>query len=35
MFGTAFKIPILAVCDLPNPTPHSESCDIGKTWYQN
>ena len=35
MFGTAFKMPILTSVDRPNPTPTSDSCDIGRTWYQN
>ncbi len=35
MFGTAFKMPILTSVDRPNPTPNSDSCDIGRTWYQN
>lgn len=35
LFGTAFKMPILTSVDKPNPTPYSDSCDIGKTWYQN
>jgi len=33
LFGTAFKIPILAVIDKPNPLPYSDNCDINKTWY--
>ena len=35
LFGTAFKMPILTNIDKPNPTPHSDSCDIGNTWYVN
>ncbi|MBR7042013.1 MAG: ATP-binding protein [Bacilli bacterium] len=35
LFGTAFKMPILTAVDKPNPTPHSDSCDISKTWYVN
>ena len=35
LFGTAFKMPILTSVDKPNPTPHSDSCDISKTWYVN
>ncbi len=35
LFGTAFRMPILTSVDKPNPTPYSDSCDIGKTWYQN
>lgn len=33
LFGTAFKMPILTTVDKPNPTPHSDSCDISRTWY--
>lgn len=35
LFGTAFKMPILTTVDKPNPTPYSDSCNIGSTWYQN
>ena len=35
LFGTAFKMPTLTTVDLPNPTPNSDSCDIGRTWYVN
>ena len=35
LFGTAFKMPILTMVDMPNPTPHSDSCNINKTWYVN
>lgn len=35
LFGTAFKMPALTTVDKPNPTPHSDSCDINKTWYTN
>ena len=35
LFGTAFKMPILATVDKPNPTPNSDSCDISKGWYYN
>lgn len=35
LFGTAFKMPILTTVDKPNPTPLSDSCNIGATWYQN
>ena len=34
LFGTAFKMPILTSVDKPNPTPHSDSCNISATWYQ-
>lgn len=33
MFGTAFKMPTIAILDKPNPEPLSQSCDINKTWY--
>lgn len=33
MFGNAFKYPILATLNKPDPTPLSSSCDINKTWY--
>ena len=33
LFGTAFKMPILTSVDKPNPTPHSDSCNISNTWY--
>jgi len=35
MFGTAFKMPTIAILDRPNPEPLSQSCDINKTWYLN
>ena len=35
LFGTAFKMPILTSVDKPNPTPHSDSCNISATWYQS
>ena len=35
MFGTAFKLPTIAILDKPNPEPLSQSCDINKTWYLN
>lgn len=35
MFGTAFKLPTIAILDRPNPEPLSQSCDINKTWYLN
>ena len=35
LFGTAFKMPMLATVDKPNPTPNSDSCNILATWYQN
>ena len=33
MFGTAFKMPIIASLYLPNPMPLSENCNISDTWY--
>ena len=35
LFGTAFKMPILTMVDIPNPTPQSDSCNINNTWYVN
>ena len=35
LFGTAFKIQVLAAVDMPDPKPYSDNCDIGKTWYGN
>ena len=33
MFGTAFRMPTIAILDKPNPEPLSQSCDINNTWY--
>ena len=33
MFGTAFKMPTIAILDKLDPEPLSQSCDINKTWY--
>ena len=33
MFGTAFKMPIIASLYLPNPMPLSDNCNINDTWY--
>ena len=33
MFGTAFKMPTIAILDKPNPEPLSQSCDINRVWY--
>ena len=33
MFGTAFKLPTIAILDKPNPEPLSQNCDINRTWY--
>jgi len=35
MFGTAFKMPTIAILDRPNPEPLSQSCDINRSWYLN
>ncbi len=32
-FGTAFKMPTIAILDKPNPEPLSQTCDINQTWY--
>ena len=32
-FGTAFKVPLIAKLDLPDPMPASTSVDIEKIWY--
>ena len=34
VFGTAFKIPLLAGFPLPNPLPVSTSLDVSNVWYQ-
>ena len=31
-FGSAFKIPMIIHLEVPNPPPHSSSCDISNTW---
>ena len=33
LFGTAFRMPTIAILDKPNPEPLSQSCDINNTWY--
>lgn len=33
LFGSALKKPILSIVDMPNPTPYSDSCNIGSSWY--
>lgn len=33
MFGTSFKIPLLARLELPNPMPKSTSVEISSKWY--
>ena len=35
LFGTAFKMPVLTSVDKPDPTPHSDSCNISNVWYVN
>lgn len=32
-FGTAFKIPLIAKLDLPDPMPESTSVDVSKHWF--
>lgn len=34
-FGSAFKIPMIIKLDMPNPSPHSSSCDITNRWKAN
>ena len=31
-FGNAFKIPLLIIMDMPDPTPYSSNCDIVNRW---
>jgi len=31
-FGSAFKIPMIIKMEMPNPSPHSSSCDITNVW---
>ena len=35
VFGTAFKIPLLAGFPLPNPLPVSTSLDVSRVWYED
>ena len=35
VFGTAFKIPLLAGFPLPNPLPVSTSLNVSNVWYQD
>ena len=35
VFGTAFKIPLLAGFPLPNPLPISTSLDVSRVWYED
>ena len=32
-FGTAFKIPLIAKLDLPDPMPESTSVDVSNRWF--
>ena len=32
-FGTAFKIPLIAKLDLPDPMPESTSVDVSMRWF--
>lgn len=34
-FGSAFKIPMIIKMEMPNPSPHSSSCDITNVWKPN
>ena len=34
-FGSAFKIPMIIKMEMPNPSPHSSSCDITNVWKAN
>ena len=34
-FGSAFKIPMIIKMEMPNPAPHSSSCDITNVWKAN
>ena len=34
-FGSAFKIPMIVKMEMPNPSPHSSSCDITNVWKAN
>jgi len=34
VFGVAFKVPLLAKLDLPDPMPQSTNVDIQKIWYR-
>lgn len=33
-FGSAFKIPLIAKLELPNPMPYSTNCDVQGVWKQ-
>jgi len=31
-FGSAFKLPMIIKMEIPNPTPHSNNCDVADRW---
>ena len=31
-FGKAFKVPMIIKMEMPNPSPHSNNCDVTTTW---
>ena len=33
VFGTAFKVPVIAKLEMPNPAPSSSSCNISNAWF--
>ncbi len=35
VFGSGFKIPLIARLEMPNPMPQSSSCDVVATWASN
>ncbi len=35
VFGTGFKIPLIARLEMPNPMPQSSSCNVVETWTSN
>ncbi len=35
VFGSGFKIPLIARLEMPNPMPQSSSCDVVATWTNN
>lgn len=35
VFGSGFRIPIIARLELPNPVPQSSSCDVVEKWTSN
>lgn len=34
-FGSAFKIPMIAKLEMPNPMPYSTNCDVSGCWKQS